>query len=96
MLNFIGFLLPPLIDLINRKIKDTDVRFWVSVLVCLIVGFFVSFLNTALFDSMTILEIVEAVAVQTMATFGMAQLTYKAAWEDSETRDDLKLNAKKI
>jgi len=94
MLNLIGFLLPAIIDTINNKIKDSDNRFWMSVLICILTGFILVVIESNLFDNMTILAISEAVAMKSMAMFGMAQLTYKKAWEDSDIRVDLGLNAK--
>lgn len=90
----IGFLLPAVIDLFNRKIQDSDVRFWVSVLVCVGVGAFLATLETNGFGGMTYVAIAELIAVKAMAMFGMAQISYKKVWEDSEVRTDLGLNAK--
>lgn len=94
MLNLVGFLLPALIDLINRKIDDSDVRFWVSVLVCVLVGSLIATLDTNGFESLGLREILESIAVHAMAMFGEAQLVYKKAWEDSDVRVNLGLNAK--
>ena len=75
MLNLIGLLLPPVIDLINRKIKDSDLKFWVSVAFCVVVG--------------AVLQVVsgggnaEAYFESIMAVFGLAQLSYMAVYQDS-------------
>jgi hypothetical protein len=95
MLNFIGFLLPALIDLFNRRIKDSDVRFWVSVLVCIFFGVFLVTLDTNAFQGLTAQAVAEEIAMRSLALFGMAQLTYKKVWENSDTRDSMGLNAKK-
>jgi len=92
----IGFLLPALIDMFNRRIKDSDVRFWVSVLTCIAVGVGLVVLETNVFFGLTAIEVVELVAVKSMAMFGMAQLTYKKLWENSDVRDSLGLNAKTL
>lgn len=79
MINLIGFLLPPLIDLINRKVADSDARFWISVLVCSLVGIGVEFVgNNFVFIG------VEAVIESILAMFGIAQLAYKGIYEESK------------
>lgn len=95
MLTFIGFLLPAVIDLFNRKIEDKDLRFWVSVLFCVLVGSAVATLESAVFAGMNLVQIVELIAKQSMAMFGMAQLTYKLGWENSDLRGDLGLDVKR-
>lgn len=94
MENLIGFLLPALIDLINRHIESRDLRFWISVLVCSLVGLGLVALDTNLFLGMTVQAGFEAVAIRAMAMFGIAQIVYKNGWENSDTRDSLGLNAK--
>lgn len=96
MLNLIGFLLPAMIDLINRRIKDTDIRFWVSVLICVLVGSVLGTLESNGFEGLSLTEVAELLAVKSMAMFGMAQLSYKKVWENSILRDDLSLNAKTL
>ena len=92
----IGFLLPAFIDMLNRRIQDSDIRFWVSVLVCVVVGVGLVVLETNMFSGLTAIAIAELIAVKSMAMFGMAQLTYKKLWENSDIRDDLGLNAKTL
>jgi O-antigen/teichoic acid export membrane protein len=94
MLNLIGFILPALIDLINRKIKDTDLRYWVSILVCMVVAVPIGGLQSNWYMGISANEIVEIWAVQSLALFGMSQIAYKQVWEDSDVRVDLGLNAK--
>jgi len=94
MLNLIGFLLPGLIDLFNRKIKDSDIRYYVSILVCVIVGVVLAIVETNVFDGMVLQNVVELIAVKSMAMFGMAQISYKKAWENTSFRTNLKMNAK--
>lgn len=81
-LSLIGFLLPPLIDVINNRISNSTARFWISVLICGIVGTFVEYVLTS---SLTF----EGVSTQILLTFGMAQLTFGGLWKDSQP--DLKL-----
>jgi hypothetical protein len=79
MINFIGFLLPALIDLINRKVSDSDARFWVSVLVCSLTGIGVELLQSG-FVFITADPFIEEI----MIMFGIAQLVYKGIYEDSK------------
>ena len=76
MENLIAFLLPTLIDVINRYIKNSDLRFWVSVLVCALVGTGLDYL-TGGFSGF------DAWAEQVMVVFGIAQLTYGAVYKNS-------------
>lgn len=96
MINLLGFLLPALIDMFNRRIKDSDVRFWVSVFVCIFFGAFVVFVEMQAKAGLSLTVIVEMIAVKAMAMFGMAQLSYKKVWENSDLRDQLGLNSKTL
>lgn len=82
IMSFIGFVFPPAIDLINRYIKSSDARFWVSVLFCVIVGAGVS----ALMGDLT----PDSVFAQALIFIGQAQISYKL-WENTDTRKDLGL-----
>lgn len=87
MTNFlalIGFLLPPLIDLINNYVPNKRARFWVSVIVCGIVGAGIEWVLTG--GLLTF----DGVSEQIMLTFGMAQLSYGALWENSAADMELK------
>lgn len=97
MLNFIGFVLPALVDLVNRRIDSKDLRFWISFAICSAIGIAVNFVEANGFSGyqgMTLLEIAETLSKSAMMMFGIAQLSYKVGWEESEIRDQLKLNAK--
>jgi len=86
MTNFlalIGFLLPPLIDLVNNKIKNGRYRFWVSVLICIVVGTFVEWVLVGVLTF-------DGASKQIMLTFGMAQLSYQALWRKSTADMELK------
>ena len=85
MINLVGFLLPPLIDLINRRITDTDARFWVSVLVCSLVGILQELIKNG-FTFTT----VDPFIVSILAMFGLAQLAYKGIYEDSRMQDAIR------
>lgn len=91
MLKLIAILLPAIIDLINRKINDSDLRFWISVGVCSVFGVLISFAgNNFVFAG------IDAVSESILAVFGLAQLSYKVLWENSDIREKLQLDATRI
>lgn len=88
-LGLIGFILPAVIDLINRKIADSDIRFWVSMMFCIVTGTIVYFVTTGgTFTG------IDDLADQILIIIGQAQLSYQALWSDSNLRAKLHLNAK--
>lgn len=89
-MELIGILLPPLIDLINRKVGNPDARFWVSVSVCVIFGIAVNFIQNDGFQFKTMLEGVESVSKTVLIIFGIAQLAYKGVYEDSRLQKDIR------
>jgi hypothetical protein len=95
MLKLIAIVLPILIDLINRKVKDTDARFWISAGVCMIFGIVINFIETNGFSGIpTVLDLVNGISNSVIIVFGLAQLSYKAIWEQSDIRKDIGLNSK--
>lgn len=97
MIELLGFLVPPLIDLINRKITNSDKRFWVSVVFCFILGIILNFIEmngVSGYMGKTIGEIIESISKSGMVVFGLAQLSYRAVWDKAEMRNNLDLNAK--
>lgn len=89
MMNLIGVLLPPLIDLVNKHFKDSTVKFWISVVICAVVGIGINWLQTA-FKFMSSMEAADSIAASILATFGTAQLVYKAVYEDSKMQDTIR------
>ncbi len=75
-LDLVGFLLPPVIDLINRKIDNSDIRFWMSVLICALVGVLITWAAGNIGD-------INAVINSIFVVFGLAQISYKAVYESS-------------
>lgn len=88
---FIGFVLPPFIDMVNRNIKNSDIRFWVSVLACVFIGAIYATVMSGGFAGHSIQAIIELIAAESLTMFGVAQLSYKVAWEKSEVRTSLNL-----
>lgn len=93
-MEFLAFLLPAAIDLFNRKIQNSDVRFWVSALICAVAGIGLNFLDTN-FVFASAKEGFSSLSASIMAAFGMAQISYKAIWEKSDIRENLNLDASK-
>jgi hypothetical protein len=81
---FIGFLLPPAIDLINRRVADSDARFWISVLFCSVIGTGISFINFG--GRPPLNDIINAIFV----VFGTAQISYKAVYQDSKIQNSIR------
>ena len=88
ILTLFTFLLPPLIDMINRKVLDSDMRFWISVLMCMLVGTIIEFVEGG-FRFIGI----DPVISQMLETFALAQLSYKGVWEGHSLRRKLGLKA---
>ena len=76
----IGAVLPPVIDLINKRIEDKKVRYIVSMGVCLLFGWSINMkdLNWANF-----------LASGTLI-FASAQTVYQTYWKRSKIRKNLK------
>jgi len=81
-MELIGLLLPPVIDLINRRIKDSDGRFWMSVGVCVIVGAGLQ----AVSGSGNVQDYLESI----MIIFGLAQLSYRGVYENSRVQEKIR------
>lgn len=80
LLNLIGFILPPFIDLINLKVKNTTVKFWVAMGFCVLVGVVVN-----LDKLKSPQELLGGLAI----VFTTAQVTYHTYWEKSDARQAL-------
>ena len=79
-IKFVGFILPPFIDLINRKIANSDARFWIAVAVCTVIGSLVHFIENGGFVS------VDGVIQTIFVVLGTSQITYKGIYEDSKAQ----------
>lgn len=88
-MELLSLLLPIVVDLFNRKIKDSDIRFWMSFLVCAVVGVCLNYVDTMWrFD--TLRDGFDSVASSVMIAFGLAQLSYKGFYENSGLRASIK------
>lgn len=81
-MELIAFLLPPLIDLINRRVANSDARFWVSVLVCALVGAGINYIDTQFFFATPRMAF-ESLSESVLVVFGIAQLVYRGVYEGS-------------
>lgn len=79
MIELIGFLLPPLIDLVNKKVSDKRLNFIVSLLMCVCVGVGVNVGNLNI-DSLG--DVLGSVSM----VFASAQVAYALYWKKSELR----------
>lgn len=80
---FVGFLLPPAIDLINRKIADSDLRFWVSIAFCAVIGLGISWMTGVIGN---VNEVINTIFV----VFGTAQITYKTVYDASKLQTSIR------
>lgn len=93
-MEFIALLLPVLIDFINRKVADSDLRLAVSVFVCVIFGTLVNYLETN-FAFVSPMIAFESITTSIMMVFGLAQLSFKTIWEKTDAHRKLKDEAMK-
>ena len=74
----LGGLLPPFIDFLTKTITNSKIRFWISVLVCGVIGILMNFNNPQIQE-----------AIKNMAlVFTSAQIVYKQFWKESPLRSD--------
>lgn len=87
MLNLIGLILPPIIDLINKEFISNKTRFWIAFSICAVLGVILTYVQTGFIGFQTNVELVEAIAINITSVFGMSQISYKAAYEDSKIQE---------
>lgn len=82
MQNLIGFLLPPFIDLINKDIPNSKVKFVISLVVCVIVGVILNYQQLS-----NTQNLLGGIAI----VFTTAQVTYYTYWQNSQLRQNTTL-----
>jgi uncharacterized protein YqgC (DUF456 family) len=87
-MELLSLLLPILIDLFNRHIKNSDLRFWVSVVVCAVVGICLNYVDT-MWGFQSVKDGFESITSSIMVTFGLAQLAFKGYYENSTLREKI-------
>lgn len=79
ILNLVGIVLPPVIDLINSRVADTKLRFLISLVICVVISVAINF-NQLQYGTMSGFW-------QSLAIIGSeAQLVYNMFWKNSDTR----------
>jgi hypothetical protein len=81
--NFIGVILPPVIDFVNQYVTNSKVRLWVAFAICAVIA---SIVNYNYFLDVTDWNDVAVIAGKIGFIFTQAQLTYKQYWEKSQAR----------
>lgn len=75
--NLLGFLLPPVIDLINSRVADARARYWVAMVVCFAVGVVLN---------LDKIKDPQGLLASASLVFASAQITYHTYWEKSGAR----------
>ncbi len=83
----VGFILPPFIDVVNKRVASGKVRFGISLFVCLLSAIAITYPSLALGD-------VNSLLLALTVVFSEAQVVYNLYWKDSEAR--AKLQAKMV
>ena len=99
MMSFLGIFLPPVIDLINRKVASSDTRFIVSVIVCALFGTLTNFIDSNGWNEYagwSYAQVAEAVITSWMTVVGTTQLAYKAAYEGSKLQEKIRTDDSKL
>lgn len=90
-MELVGFLLPAVIDLVNRRVKSGDLRFWISVLFCVVVGVIINLMqNNFMYPGASAYDIFLALSEASMEMFGIAQLSYMAVYKDSKLQTSIR------
>lgn len=93
MINLVGLILPPLIDLINKEFISNKVRFWVAFGVCAIFGIFITYLQTGFLGFKSGAELFEALSVNITSVFAYSQISYVGKYEDSKLQEKVRGDA---
>lgn len=97
MLKLIGLILPPLVDVATSHVQGTNKRFFVSLAICGLFGAGVNFVEhngLVGYYGLTMLAVVDSISLSILAMFGLAQISYKLGWENSDLRNNIGANAK--
>lgn len=88
-MEIVGLLLPPIIDLVNRFIKDKSLRFLAAFLICSLFGLGLNWLQTS-FSFASPLEGFQSLSASILAVFGASQVSYNLGYEDSKIQDAIR------
>jgi hypothetical protein len=83
----IGQIMPSLTDVFNRYIKNSDIRFWVSMLISGVIGVVMNYnnLNFSNFDH---------VLVTALLLWSSGQAAYKQWYEGSKLQSSIRFNTR--
>lgn len=86
MLNLIGFVLPPFIDLLNRKVPNSNLRYLISLAICLVLGALLNWQKLSVGSA-------DGFFMSAGLIFAEAQSVYKLYWGNSGARASLNLKS---
>lgn len=76
----IGFIMPPIIDLINTRVANQRLRYIISLLISLLLGVLFTW------DQLNWQDVLQSATI----VFAASQTTYNLFWKDSQQRTALK------
>lgn len=83
----VGFLLPALIGTVTKYIKNSDGRFWTSVVIAALFGIIINFIyhnGVVGYSGQSLIEITNGFAESIMAMVGMVKLSYEIVWNNPD------------
>ena len=75
--NLIGFILPPVVDLVNKFFSNSTVRLFVSMAICVVVGVAVRLGK---------IHTLEDLVANSAIIWAEAQITYQIYWKNAGSR----------
>lgn len=72
----LGAIMPPIIDLLTKKVANSKVRFGISMAVCVVIGFAINY------KTFTVENILASLAL----VFTSAQTIYHTYWKNADLR----------
>ncbi|QGH72336.1 MAG: hypothetical protein [Podoviridae sp. ctg2L5] len=75
-MELIGIIFPPVIDLINRFVKDSAVRFLIAFIICAATGVFLNWIETG-FVYADRLTTFQSISASILAVYGSSQISYQ-------------------
>lgn len=87
-MEFVGLLMPMVIDVINTEVSNAKARFWVAFGLCTVVGVLINWMQTS-FSYPTPMDAFEGITASVMVVFGLSQISFKAGYQNSTLRKTL-------
>lgn len=80
----LSLVLPAMIGMINRKVSDSELRFWISFVICLIAGVGFNFLEHAGdYSGLLPMDIANTMAESVLVMTGLVKLSFEALWDSN-------------